>query len=408
MRYALVLILVCTIDVVAQNIYNSPYSVYGLGTINNRMSTLNRGMSGTGIAVRDHFNLNFVNPASYGAIASPVTSVFEMGFYINHNKYTTDELNESMTRGGLSNINYWFKFSKRWASTLGLSPFSTVSYKIHTTRTLGSIADVNYLYEGNGTISQLYWGHGFTIMKNLSLGFNISYLFGPVFKRESINTTDHVSTLIFENRINANNFKLDAGLQYEIPLRKGKSIVVGIVGDNGVTLGARQKNYLIDGSLDTLATSTGDELKYEVPSSVGVGLSFQTKRSIVAGDLKFENWRDINSENQDADFEDVWKFSMGYMYKGDPDAMNYVGAVSLRAGFHLQNYYLRIKNTDLPWWGFSAGISLPMFDNRSSVNITYSFDQFGTINKGLLLQHSQQIMFDVVIRDLWGARRKFD
>ena len=132
------------------------------------------------------------------------------------------------------------------------------------------------------------------------------------------------------------------------------------------------------------------------------------KRSIVAGDLKFENWGATHTENQNAEFQDVWKFSMGYMYKGNPDAINYIGAVSLRGGFHLQNYYLRIKETDLPWWGFSAGVSLPMFDNRSSFNVTYSFDRLGTTSNGLLLQHTQQLMFDVVIRDLWGIRRKFD
>jgi hypothetical protein len=51
---------------------------------------------------------------------------------------------------------------------------------------------------------------------------------------------------------------------------------------------------------------------------------------------------------------------------------------------------------------------MPMFDNRSSINISYSFDSFGTTQHGLILQQSQHIMFDVVIRDLWGVRRKFD
>jgi hypothetical protein len=129
---------------------------------------------------------------------------------------------------------------------------------------------------------------------------------------------------------------------------------------------------------------------------------------LVASDLKFENWSAADLDDQDAEIQDVWKFSLGYMYKGNPQDLSYIGAVSLRAGFHLQNYYLRIKETDLPWWGFSAGFSLPMFDNRSSFNVTYSFDRLGTTGNGMVLQHSQQIMFDVVIRDLWGIRRKFD
>jgi hypothetical protein len=69
---------------------------------------------------------------------------------------------------------------------------------------------------------------------------------------------------------------------------------------------------------------------------------------------------------------------------------------------------MRIKGNQMPWWGISAGISIPVFDNRSSININYSFNQLGTLNDGLILQRSQQIMFDVVVRDLWGAKRKFD
>ncbi len=398
----------CAIAVLGQNIFNSPYSVYGLGIINSRLSTLNRGMGGTGIAVRDGYNLNYVNPASYGSIVSPVSSIFEMGFYIEHSSYNTNELSESKTNGSLTNMNYWFKFSPKWSSTLGLSPFSSVSYKINSTRTLGSIQNVDYAYEGNGNISQVYWGNAFNLLKNLSFGFNLSYHFGTISKTESIDILSQYSSLVFENKINTNKINLDAGMQYVIPFNKNRSLVVGIVGDDGINFKTSQKNYLYDGSADTLARSTGESLNYKVPPSFGIGLALHSTRSIVAGDLKFENWGSLNSNEMDVKPQDTWKFSAGYLYKGNPDATNYFGAVSLRAGFHLQNYYLQIKENSFSWWGLTAGVSMPMFDNRSSINITYSFDQLGTLKDGLILQRSHQFMFDVIIRDLWGVRRRFD
>src|SRR5688500_16958332 len=171
MRY----ILICSFIsvqgyVLGQNIFNSPYSIYGLGIMNERLSTLNRGMGGAGIAVRDEFNLNYVNPASYGAIQSPVSSIYEMGFYVENNNYKTNELSESKSNGSLTNINYWFKFKPYWSSMVGLSPFSSVSYKIATTQSLGSGSAVDYFYEGSGALSRFYWGNAFTITKNLSLG----------------------------------------------------------------------------------------------------------------------------------------------------------------------------------------------------------------------------------------------
>jgi hypothetical protein len=405
--FALLLSIICTAGQ-TQNLFSSPYSVYGLGMINNRLSTLNRGMGGTGIAVRDGYNLSYVNPASLGSIASPVSSVFEIGFYVEQSNYKSNELSESVSNGSLSNINYWFKLSPRWSSMVGLSPFSSVSYKINTTRALGGISDVDYSYEGSGNLSQLYWGNGFSIFKNLSVGFNISYVFGTISKNESIGTLNEPNALLFENKINTNRFNIDVGVQYSIPLNDKKTLVLGIIGDDGLDFKATQKNYLYNGSLDTLNASKGERLEYSTPVSIGAGLALHAARSVIATDIKFDKWSDVNSNEDDATFDDVWKVSMGYMYKGNPDGFNYLSAVSIRAGFYVQNYYMRIKENQMPWWGISAGISIPVFDNRSSININYSFNQLGTLNDGLILQRSQQIMFDVVVRDLWGAKRKFD
>jgi hypothetical protein len=409
MRY----ILICSFILVqgkllGQNIFNSPYSIYGLGIMNERLSTLNRGMGGTGIAVRDEFNLNYTNPASYGSIQSPVSSIYEMGFYIENNNYKTKELNESKSNGSLTNINYWFKFKPYWSSMVGLSPFSSVSYKITTTRNLGSGSPVDYSYDGSGAISRFYWGNAFTITKNLSIGFNASFLFGSISKKEFIITPGGTGSVTFENKINARKVNIDAGIQYSFKLKKDRTLLLGIVGDPGMTFNASQKNYVYNENSDTLNATIEDKQKYDIPATAGVGAALQTRRSVVATDVKFEHWSSVTSPERETTPQDTWKFSVGYMYKGNPDATNYWGSVSLRAGFFTQNYYQKIKDNTLPWWGMSLGVSMPVFDNRSSINLTYSLDRLGTLNDGLILQRSQKIMIDVVIRDLWGMKRKFD
>jgi hypothetical protein len=409
MRY----ILICSFILVqgyvlGQNIFNSPYSIYGLGIMNEKLSTLNRGMGGVGIAVRDEFNLNYVNPASYGAIQSPVSSIYEMGFYVENNNYKTNELSESKSNGSLTNINYWFKFKPYWSSMVGLAPFSSVSYKIATTQSLGSGSAVDYFYEGSGALSRFYWGNAFTITKNLSFGFNASFLFGSISKKEFIITPGGTGSITFENKINARRVSVDAGIQYSFKLKKDRSLVLGIVGDPGVTFNASQKHYVYNENSDTLNATIEDKQKYAIPATAGIGAAFHTRRSVIAGDVKFEHWSNATTPEREAILRDTWKVSVGYMYKGNPDAVNYWGSVSLRAGFFTQNYYQKIKDNVLPWWGMSLGVSLPVFDNRSSINLTYSLDRLGTLNDGLILQRSQKLMIDVVIRDLWGMKRRFD
>jgi hypothetical protein len=364
-------------------------------------------MGGVGIAVQDDYNLNPINPASYGAISSPITHIYEIGLYIESNRYLTTSKAESKSTGGITNINYWFKFSKWWSASAGLAPYSSVGYNISTTRELGAASNVNYTYDGSGNLNQLYLGNSFNVVKNLSLGVNVSYIFGSITKNESIEIPSQSSVLTYENQVVARKVHADFGLQYRIRLNN-RALVLGLVADNGIKFNGSQKSKLYDENADTLSSETGDDLKYKLPASAGVGLALHSKRSIIAADLKFEKWTSASFSGQELNFEDSWKFGLGYLYKGNPNAESYLGLASLRAGFYTQNYPIKLDGTNFLTWGLSAGISLPVFDGKSAINLTYSYDKLGTTNNNLILQNSQKIMIDVVIRDLWGIRRKFD
>jgi hypothetical protein len=391
----------------AQQVYSSPYSVYGIGMINRRTATLNRSIGGTGIGVQDDYSLNPVNPASYGSIVSPVSHVYEMGMYVDANKYQTSNLSESKGTGSITNLNYWFKFSKWWAATVGLTPYSNVGYKITANRQLAAAANVGYTYEGSGNINQLYLGNGFTITPNLSAGFHLAYLFGNITKTESIAPNGESSALTYSNQVVARKLDLDFGLQYKINFGK-RALIIGVVADDGMTLHGSQEGSLYDAAADTLDSGKGKSLTYTLPASIGGGLSLRSKRSTLATDLIFENWRAANYEGQDVVFQDTWRFSAGYIYHGNPNAEHYLGAASLRAGFYVQDYALKLSGQSLPAWGLSGGLSLPVFDGRSAINLTYNYDKFGTTNRNLVLQTSQKFMIDIVIRDMWGIKRKFD
>ena len=400
-----VLLVGCFTQSYAQVSYNSPYSFYGIGFVNTKSSSLNRGLAGTGIGIQDEFNLNFANPASYGSIVAPVSHIFEIGTYVESNRYETTRLVESKSNGGVSNLSYWFKFSPKWSAVVGLSPYSNVSYNIKASRDLGILGDIEYIYEGSGNITELYFGNSFSVTKNLSVGLNISYLFGSIHRYENLET-DVLPGLTYDDKIFTKKIDFDAGIQYSIKL-KDKKLVVGVTLDDGLKLSGTRTGKLYNSDGDTLKSISNDDVTYTLPASAGFGLSLQTKLFLLAGDVKFENWSNADLANDDLMLQDLWKFSGGILYKGVPNADNYLGAVGLRGGAHVENYYQTLTRKLLNW-GVSAGLSFPVFDGRSSFNFMYSFDKLGTISDGLILQHSHKFMLDVVIRDLWGVKRRFD
>ncbi len=391
----------------SQNIYNSPYSVYGLGMLNKKTSSLNRGMAGTGIAVQDEYNLNHVNPASYGAITTPISHIFEIGLYVESNRFQRTGQSDSKSNGGITGLNYWFKFNKWWSATAGLSPFSTMSYKISQKRDLGAISGIDYLYEGSGNLSEIYLGNSINVVKNLSIGINASFLFGSLTKSESI-ATSAASAIKLEDKIHGTKFHFDFGAQYAIKFNE-KKLVIGVTADPGLKMNATHR-FILSNNADTLNNRKAEDVTYKLPRTAGFGLALHTQRHLFAADLKYENWKTDASfpDDQDYIFEDTWKVGVGYMYKGDPEATSFLGLIGLRTGFYTQNYNLRLNGVNFPQWGFAGGISIPVFDNKSSVNLTYTYDRFGTLNNSLILQKSQKISLEVVMRDLWGIRRKFD
>ncbi|MBL7858507.1 MAG: hypothetical protein JNM57_12520 [Cyclobacteriaceae bacterium] len=390
-----------------QSISTSPYSIYGIGLLQDRSTSFTRSIGGTGIAVRDEHNLNPINPASYGAISSPISHLYEAGFYVDANRFENTSLSESTTTGGMSNLNYWFKMKPWWASSLGIAPFSTVSYSISANRQLG-ISTADYHFTGSGNVNQLFWGNSFSPIKNLSIGFHASFIFGTITKKETMELTNQSSVLTLENKIATRKFDRDIGLQYKINIAEKKSLIIGAVANTGMSLTGKSKSTLLNEAYDTLTTSATRSKEYTLPGYVGAGLSFQTPRSTIAADLRFENWQDANYADNTITFRDSWKVSAGYAYHGNRQASNYWGLIGLRAGFHAQPYPIAIRGEKFPSWGLSSGISVPLFDGRSSLNLTYLFEQFGTTQSGLALQTSQKVMVDLVIRDIWGARRKFD
>jgi hypothetical protein len=389
----------------AQNIFNAPYSVYGIGMIHERQSSLNSSMGGTGIGVQDPFNLNHANPASYGAIQQPINHIYEIGFYTESNRFKTNSSNESRSAGGLTHLNYWFRFKPWWSATAGLSPYSSVSYNITTKRELGSGTDIPYTYSGKGNLSSLYLGNSFKLSNDIMVGVNVSYLFGSIEKNEIIDLS--TGPMTYERKITSRKVTLDAGLQYKIKIRE-RSLVVGLVADNGTTLHGTVRQSLYDGNADTLQSGKGRSLTYKIPASAGLGFGLHSKRSIIAADLRFKNWQQASFANEDVTFQNTWRLSAGYQYRGNPDATNYFGLISLRAGAYTQQFQLNLKGNSFPVWGYSFGLSMPVFDNKSSINLTYNFDALGTTRDGLIKQRSQKLMFEVVIRDLWGVKRKFD
>ena len=166
---------------IAQNNTNSPYTRYGYGQLADQGSGNSKAMGGVAYGLRDKYQVNFANPASYTAIDS-LTFIFDGGISLQNTNFSNGTVKQNAKNSSFDYITMQFRLSKWAAMSLGLLPYSNVGYSMTEYR-----EDPDYpsqssalQYYGDGGLHQLYLGAGFKILKNLSVGANISYLWGDI------------------------------------------------------------------------------------------------------------------------------------------------------------------------------------------------------------------------------------
>ena len=161
----------------AQNEISSPYSKYGYGLPSNVTSGAYDAMGKVGYAVQHPHLINFKNPASYVAFDS-LSFIADAAFSIYSSTLKTADVTQQSTYARPAYITIGLPLTRHWRTSAGILPFSNLGYYIADSKALPNNVTATYNYKGSGGLLQLYWGNAFKICKGLSLGVNVSYLFG--------------------------------------------------------------------------------------------------------------------------------------------------------------------------------------------------------------------------------------
>ena len=240
----------------AQSGTNSPYSQYGLGVLSENAGGFSRGMNGLGLGFREHNQLNVLNPASYSSVDS-LSFILDAGISGQITNYEEGGVRKNANNGSFEYIMAGFRLTRHLGISLGLLPFSNVGYSYSNNQTLGDITDEDKVvytntYSGSGGFHQVYFGMGWEPFKGLSIGANISYLWGSYDRTVSNSYSDnYINTLSKYYTASVNSYKLDVGLQYTAKLSKKDRLTLGLVYSPGHKLGADPECMVISTNSQT-------------------------------------------------------------------------------------------------------------------------------------------------------------
>jgi len=396
-------LLLTSLTASAQNGVNSPYSRYGFGLLSDRSMGFNKAMGGVAQGFRNGQEINIANPASYSAVDS-LTALFDLGVTLQNGNYSMGKLRQNIKNSSFDYAAYAFRVTRGLGMTLALMPFSKIKYSFTSgSETLsGSSYTSSYSYSGDGGLRQIMLGAGWQVIKPLSIGLNVGYLWGEYEHTMTMSySTTTAFSMIRAYTANISTYTLEAGAQFTTKLSKKETLVIGAT----AMLGHKMSNdayrttstinsSTVEGtSVDTLANA------FQLPHSIAVGASYSLGDKLRTGiDFELQRWGHVRfpvTENYDQQhntgsythtthvLNNRYKVAAGLEY-----TPNILGNLLQRTRYKVGGYYSRsyananesgLTTSKKPYeFGLTAGVTIPvqnrnLFYSTPKINITFSW-----------------------------------
>ena len=179
----------------------SPYSFYGIGSLQFRGTVENRGMGGIGSYI-DSLHINLINPASYtgkNLEAAPYNKEsrpvkFTVAGTFTSTGLKTDSESQRVSSSSFDYLALSFPIGK-FGAGFGLLPYTSVGYRLQDIDPLQNDR-VDNRYEGEGGLNKAFLTLAYAINDNFSIGVNADYNFGNTENRAIRFTYDSSGNLI--------------------------------------------------------------------------------------------------------------------------------------------------------------------------------------------------------------------
>lgn len=372
----------------------SPYSIFGPGEIQSGGFGTNKGMGGAGIALESGNYLNNLNPASYAGMDS-LRLILEFG--LEGKAYRINSSQESISgfEGNLAYLALGFKYTPWLAGSFGLVPFSSVGYSIDRAN---FVEGMNHLYisnyQGSGGISRFYFANAIKILKRLSLGVNVSYLFGPLIQQEYIEPTSIVPELMIDRNDFLRSMYYDFGLQYKFSTLK-RDYSFGLTYAFEQNLDSKHVTTVFDNNSSIISQHEENTDYLVIPQIIGAGIGVKSEKYSLALDYTFQDWSGLQYPIQYDEFIDSHKFAFGAeLNLWERRAVNpFYKNWTYRFGFAYESSYLQFGNSTVTDKNITLGFGIPMYGALSKMDFSVTGGVNGTNTNNLIQE--KYLMFNI-------------
>lgn len=408
----------------------SSYSRFGLGLLNEQSQGFNKSMGGVGLGVRMGNRLNVTNPASYSAIDS-LSLILDVGMSGSFGQMKQGSQRMKVKNASFDYVHVGMHIAKRLGLAAGFMPYTSIGYSFSSTEkyiannanTTQSITTNNF-FEGDGGLNQAYIGLGWRAYRNLSIGTNISFLWGdydhtlmPVYM-EGGESSSSYNSLIKYYHASLKTYKIDFGAQYPVRLTHQDWLNFGAT----VGLGHKiaQDATLLFYTTHSDTTTYRASSPFDLPYTFAIGGAWQHKNNLlVAADVRHERWGNcrmpVETETSYVPmkgcYKNMTKIAMGAQWTPDPYG-TYWKRIQYRAGINYTTPYLKVDGQNGPSeLRLSIGAGLPIMNrinNRSVVNFGLQWLRRSSSAANMITENYFLINLGITFNERWFMKYKIE
>ena len=407
--------LLFTIGAFAQEGTASPYSFYGIGDIKFKGTAENRLMGGLSI-FPDSTHINLQNPAGYAG--SKRTTLSLGGTYATSNLKSNNGEGKPR-RTTVDYLAIGLPVSSKVGVGFGLLPYSSVGYKLQSSRTDGDISKTNQS-SGTGGVNRVFLGLGYQVTPSLSLGANLDYNFGEIetTSYEFWNVVEYGTRELNTSVIRGVSF--NTGAMWNKKINKKLDIFASLIYTpestlkfaNERTIATVRRSNTGPVVIDPQSIDVADtDLKLPSKIAFGVGVG-EVRKWLIGAEYTFQNTSNFGNRFNDisnATFENSSKISVGGYYIPNFNSFtSYMDRITYRAGFRHENTGLIVADKAINDTALTLGLGLPISGSFSNINLGIEYGKRGTKAQNLIEENYLNFTLSLSLNDKWFVKRKYD
>ena len=411
----------------------SPYSFYGIGSLNFNGTTENRAMGRLSM-VTDSIHMNFRNPASFtgndlkafnneGRLVKFTVSVGNSDI-----NFKTQNASAKSTTTSFDYLGMSVPMGK-FGMGFGLIPHSSVGYKLES---LDDADLIKYKYSGKGGLNKVLLGLAYQFSESLALGMNFDYNFGNIQNNgveflydDDSEPLDYHSREA--NRSDLSGFSYNLGITFKpmltdlIQLHSAftYSPDYNLNSDNSRTFSSIVINsnsgeeYPINEINVDLESLGLKETNLSMPSKTSIGFGIgKIKKWFIGTEYTFVNTSVFKSDLINIDnssYEDGSTISFGgYFIPEFSSFNNLLKRIVYRSGIYFEKTGLIINDQSISEVGMTFGVGIPVGNMFSNLNLALEVGNRGTTDANLVEEKFANLKMSLSLNDRWFVKRKYN